>query len=146
MRKVKKEEHVDSAKEFLLALDNIVLAIEQGVINKTTNKRMIDLETRLEELEKEILIEKSKADIRISENQIKEFYKQALKLDPETIINIFVKNVRMYNDRYEITLNSPIKSPDDKGFLFCTKFTKLRNYVFDKLLIVDENFKIEFYL
>lgn len=95
---------------------------------------MINLETRLEELEKEILIEKSKADIRIGKNQIKEFFKQALKFDLETIINIFVKNVKMYNDRYEITLNNPIKSPDDKGFLFCTKFTKLRNYVFDKLL------------
>ena len=44
---------IKEQKSTQLALDNIVLAIEQGVINKTTNKRMIDLETRLEELEKE---------------------------------------------------------------------------------------------
>ena len=42
------------------ALENMVAAIEQGVITNTTTKRLKELETRLDDLERQILIERSK--------------------------------------------------------------------------------------
>ena len=56
-------------------LNNLLKAIEQGVVNKTTNTRMQELESQLEEIEKEILIEKSKSSICIPECEIRKFYK-----------------------------------------------------------------------
>lgn len=41
-------------------LNNIMKAVEQGVINNTTNKRMIELENKLEDIERQIIVEKSK--------------------------------------------------------------------------------------
>lgn len=42
------------------ALNNLVAAIERGILSNTTNKRLRELESRQEELERLILIEKSK--------------------------------------------------------------------------------------
>ena len=56
-------------------LNNIMSAIEQGIINNTTNKRMKVLESSIEELDKQILIEKSKTRIKLSREDIQEFYK-----------------------------------------------------------------------
>ncbi len=41
-------------------LDNIMKAVEQGVVNNTTNKRMIELESKLEDIVRQIIIEKVK--------------------------------------------------------------------------------------
>lgn len=35
-----------------MTLNNIMLAVEQGVVNKTTNNRMKELEQQIEDIEK----------------------------------------------------------------------------------------------
>ena len=97
-----------------IALDNIMIAIERGIMNKTTNKRMKELEARQEELERLILIEKSKQVRQFTEKEVREYYEQALRMEPQLLINYLVQKIVLFDDRMEIYYNSPItNSPDD---------------------------------
>ena len=106
-------------------------AIENGGTSNTIMKRLRELEIRQEELERQILIEKSKTTVQLTEKQIREFYMQALSLEPKLLINYLVKQITLYDDKIEIQFNAPIKvSPDDesrRGFSFYSKTVKNRN-------------------
>ncbi len=96
------------------SLTNIMNAIESGIFNNTTSKRMKELETQIENLERSILLEKSKTSTKASENDIKEFFSQALTLEPQLMINYLIKEIKLYDDKIEIYFNSPIlKGPDE---------------------------------
>ena len=102
-------------------------------MNKTTNKRMKDLEDTLEEIERKILIEKSKISVKVSEEQIRKFYNQALKEEPQILINYLIKKIKLYNDAAEITFNNPImKSPNNMGFSFLYTNGIFNKYVQNK--------------
>ncbi len=109
------------------AIKNIMTAIEKGVITNTTTKRLKELEEQQENLERQILIERSKTAVKLSESDIREFYTQALKLEPQMLINYLIKEIVLFDDKIEIHYNSPIKiSPDDSlGFSFCSKTVAL---------------------
>ena len=122
-------------KQAQLALDNIMKAIERGVINKTTNNRMIELENNIENYNNQILIEKSKMAVKLTEKEIYDYYSQALNQDPLAIISYFVDRIKLYNDHFEIKLNTPIyKSPDTQGFCILSKFKKL-SYNYDEIFV-----------
>ena len=132
---------IKSKKQAELTLNNIMLAVEQGVVNKTTNKRMKDLENQIEELEREILVERSKTSVKISEEDIRKFYKEALKQEPLILIEALIKQIKLYNDKIEITFNTPIiKSPNDKGSFLMIK-TKMKKVIQNKPqpIFVDMN-------
>lgn len=94
---------------------------------------MKDLEDSLEDIERKILIEKSKTSIKVSEEQIRKFYTNALKEEPAILINYLIKEIKLYNDSVEITFNNPImKSPDNKGFSFLYAKGCLNKYVQNK--------------
>lgn len=109
------------------ALNNLVAAIEQGIFSNTTNKRLHELESKQEELEKQILIEKSKLSVQLSEETIRRFYTEALKSEPQLLVECLVKEIILFDDKIEIQFNSPIKiSPDEsRGFTFYTEDIKL---------------------
>ncbi len=105
------------------ALQNLLNAIEQGIISNTTNKRLHELEKQQEELTQKLLIEKSKTAIKLTESEIRQYYVQALRLEPQMLVNFLVKEVVLYDDKIQIKYNSPIRtSPDDsQGFSFYNK-------------------------
>ncbi|MCI9504811.1 MAG: recombinase family protein [Clostridia bacterium] len=109
------------------AINNIVANMERGIVAKAASKRLTELEARQEELEKLILIEQSKQVATISEKQIRAYYEQALKLEPQMLIGYLVKEIILYDDRMDIVYNSPINNPDDdhRGFCFFMKNMKL---------------------
>lgn len=76
-----------------------------------------------------MLIERSKTVIKLTERDIREYYEQALKLEPQMLINYLIKEIVLFNDKIEIHYNSPIKvSPDDdenRGFIFYSDIVKL---------------------
>ena len=80
------------------SIENVMVAIERGVITNTTAKRLKDLEARQEELDRQIIIEKSKNAVRVSEEQIRAYYKEALVLETQTLINYLVDEIVMYDD------------------------------------------------
>lgn len=115
-------------KQVDTALNNLVAAIERGIISNTTNKRLHELETRQAELERQALIEKSKLAVQLPEAVIRKFYTKALELEPRLLIDCLVKEILLYDDKIEIYFNSPIKpspaegGPDEsRGFLFYTE-------------------------
>ena len=131
------------------AINNIMTAIENGGSTNTAMKRIRELESRQEELERQILIEQSKTDIRLTESQIREFYSQALALEPKLLINYLVKQITLYNDRIVIQFNSPIKqSPDNdnRGFFLCSKTVKLSFKVPFRVNLKVYEFEIEMYV
>lgn len=113
------------------SLENIMRAVEKGIINNTTGKRMRELEEQLDELNRKLLIEKDKASIKLTEKEIREFFVQALKLEPNLLVSYLVKEIHLFDDKIEIQFNSPInKSPDDsQGFLLYKGIKKMKQAV-----------------
>ena len=129
-----------------MTLNNIMKAVEQGIVNKTTNKRMQELEQQIDEIDKQMLVERSKTNTKISEQEIREFYKEALLQEPLILIDILIKEIKVFNDRFEITFNSPIiKSPDTKQGSFLTLKTKMKKYIQNKPITYTD-FIIDFYI
>ena len=119
---IKDKQHTETA------IENMITAIENGVITNSTTKRLKELESRQEDLERQILIERSKTVIKLSERDIREYYEQALKLEPQMLINYLIKEIVLFDDKIEIHFNSPIrKSPDDdnQGFIFYSEIVRL---------------------
>jgi len=109
------------------ALDNLMSAIEQGIVSKTTKKRLTELEAQQEALECELLIEKSKTAVKVHESFIREYYEEALRLEVTMLVNMLVKEVVLYNDRIEVHFNTPLRNcPDEsQGFSFYKGFISI---------------------
>ena len=129
-------------------LNNIVKAIENGIINRTTNQRMKELEEKVDELEKQILIEQNKQAVQITENDIRKFYVDALKKEPLSLINNLVNKVIVFKDKLEIVLNSPLKrSPDtNQGFSFLYKDSQIKYMLPNKSIAKLRDIKVEIYV
>lgn len=115
------------------SLENLMYAIENGIISATTNKRLHELEEQQEDLERRILIEKAKTAVKVPESIMREYYRQALELEPQMLINYLIKEIILFDDKIQICFNSPIKLNSDKsdcadstsGFLFYRDFKKM---------------------
>ena len=120
-------------------MNNLISAIEQGIVSKTTNKRLQELETHLEELERQIIVEKSKEEIKVSEKEIRQFYESSLKLEPLMLINYLIKEIVVYEDTIHIIYKSPLAiSPDEsQGFSFYQEKANIsaRNQFFSDISI-----------
>ena len=136
---------IKEQKQIENSINNILSAIEQGVITASTSKRLKDLEARQEEIEKQILKENTKPQIKLSEKEIREYYNQALELEALMLVNYLVKEVKLYNDKAEIYLNNPLpNSPDNsQGFSFYTKVKKMPEYTRNGHLKSYKNFIID---
>lgn len=109
------------------AINNIMTAIENGGSTCTAMKRMRELELRQEELQKLIALEKSKTPVLLTADDIRNYYFQALRLEPKLLINYLIKEIILYKDKIEIHYNSPVNiGPDEnRDFSFATKSIKL---------------------
>jgi hypothetical protein len=130
------------------ALENIMRAIEQGIINNMTNKRMKELEDKMQDLDRKLITEKSKVSVKATENDIREFFAQGITLEAKLMISYLVKEIRLYDDKVEIQFNSPIlKSPDNsQGFLLYTGFRKMPYLILNKPQPKLKTMKIEIYI
>ena len=132
------------------ALENLVTAIENGITSNTTNKRLHELEKQQEQLEYQILIERSKTAVKLSESDIRQYYEQALRLEMPMLINFLVKEIILYNDKIEIYFNSPIKtSPDDesrRGFLFYSDYGNMHYKIQNKQELQNRKMIMKMYL
>ncbi len=91
-------------------IENMLNAIQAGVLTNSTKSRLEKLEAQQKELEIRIAEEKI-ARPRLSENQIRFWLTRFRKLDPnvkshrETLINTFVNAVYLYDEKVLITFN-----------------------------------------
>ena len=92
-------------------LDNVMRAVEKGLVNSTTGKRMKELEDRLAELEKQILLGQNKTNNkRFSKEEITQYYYHALELESKLLIDYLVDKITLYNDKMDITFTTPLNS------------------------------------
>ena len=87
------------------------------------------------------MIEKNQNSITLSRQELREYYLEALMLEPKLLVDYLVKQIKVFENKIEITFNSPIKtSPDDnQGFFICTFFSRLAKF---KLQFVEMEIKI----
>ena len=91
-------------------IENMLNAIQAGVLTNSTKSRLEKLEVQQKELEVRIAEEKI-ARPRLSENQVRFWLTRFRKLDPnvkshrETLINTFVNAVYLYDEKVLITFN-----------------------------------------
>ena len=97
-------------KEVENSIENMLNAIQAGVLTNSTKSRLEKLEAQQKELEVRIAEEKI-ARPRLSENQVRFWLTRFRKLDPnvkshrETLINTFVNAVYLYDEKVLITFN-----------------------------------------
>jgi len=121
-------------------------AVEQGVVNKITNNRMKELEQQIEDIERQILVEQSNTSIKISEEDIRRFYIESLKLEPLLLIDALIKQIKLYNDKVEITFNTPtLQSPNDKGSFLMLK-NKMKKIIQNKPQLAFIDMSVKFYV
>ena len=68
-------------RETSTALDNVMSAIEQGVITKSTKERLLELGDSKEQLEKQIAIERAKAALAADEHTIAAYFERYADAD-----------------------------------------------------------------
>lgn len=137
-------------KQVQISIDNIVNAIERGVVSKATAKRLKELEERQQELEVLIIKEQNKTSVKLTEQNMREFYETALLYEPKTLINYLVKQIVLYDDKMEIYFNSPIINggPDyeSRGFCFYRNIATIFTYLYARTSPSLQKIKIEMYI
>lgn len=128
------------------ALENIVAAIEKGMIFETTSKRLKELETRKKELETAILFEKSKTSIRLTKKDILQYFEKGLKLEQKQLFQFFIKHVIIGENEIKIIFNSPINiGPDEsRDLCFFQKNIKIKESTNSKIQISINEIKLTF--
>ena len=92
------------------AIENLLNAIQQGILTRSTKTRLEELEASRDNLEAQIALEKM-AKPRITEAQVRYFLKHFRKLDMaklehrKILVGIFLNAVYIYNDHMDITFN-----------------------------------------
>lgn len=90
-------------------IENIIKAIEQGIITNSTKERLEELERQKEELEGAIQVEEAKSSNVLSENSVKAYFQKfansTLK-DAETrdlVLDYFIDKIYLYDDKIVLT-------------------------------------------
>ena len=126
------------------AINNIMDAIEQGGQSATVMKRMRELEAKLTDVEKRLTIEKSQTAFRLTKEQITEYYKSALAKEPLQLINYFIKEIQLYDDKMIIIYNTPktITLDESQGFSFYDKNVKMLYVIQNKKYYGLKDFRL----
>lgn len=97
--------------EAMKAQTNIIRAIEQGIITEATKSRLSELEAQIQQYDVEIAKEKSRTCAFLTIEDIEAFLKKFVFADTKEtkirklLVNAFVREVILYNDRVVITYN-----------------------------------------
>ena len=126
------------------AINNIMGAIEQGGTSPTVMSRLRELETKLEEIKRQTVIEQSKQAYRLTKDEIQQFYQAGLEKDPLRMINLFVKEILLFDDKMIITYNTPQQNDlgESQGFSFYDKTVKIPFFFQDRNNLGFRDFRL----
>ena len=118
---------MDGKTRIEVAIQNMLTAIENGIVSKSANKRLEELEQKVDEFERQIAEEKGKEIVPLSREEIEHYYLDCMQKNPRLIIETIVDKVVLYDEYAEIYFKTPLtKSPDEsQGFLIYSKSTKI---------------------
>ena len=116
--------------ELQQAIDNMLNAIEKGIVTNSTKDRLETLEQQMSELESKILSESSRGRMQMQKSDIVRYLKAGIKKEPISMIKFLIKQIVMYNDRIEIYFKyTDTKRPDDDHQAF-SFYTTTQNITF----------------
>ena len=123
--------------------NNVMTAIEEGIINPTTKARMSELERQIDELSGKILIEENKLENRLTREDVKEYLTHGVRdLSPQALIELLVHRIELYDDKIIIWFNYTDRTdPDDpdtdrRGFLLSDKYSATAT---NRFIIIEVN-------
>ncbi len=93
------------------SIENIMIAIEQGIITSTTRDRLLDLETQRDELAQKIHIEQCNLNNQIKQEDVITYLTEVIKHRPQLLIHSAVRKVILLDDKAEISYNYSDYSP-----------------------------------
>lgn len=106
----------------LKASENLISAIEQGIITEQTKTRLKELEAQISKLDFDIEQERQRSYTFLTPEKIEDYLSKVISGDIENqtirkdIIKTFIREIIMYNDKIIITYNftdlTPIKTRD----------------------------------
>ena len=95
------------------SINNIMNAIEQGIITDTTKERLQELENTRKDLQEKLIFERMQEKVVLDKKVIENYLKKAVEKEPEIMIELLVEKVYVYSDDHiEIMLHyvdTPIK-------------------------------------
>ncbi len=110
------------------ALKNIMKAVEQGIITKTTKSRIEELEKQQQMLNDKIIIEQHKENAKLKKDDIKQYLRHAIKKEPRLMLYHLIQKIVAYDDKLEIyynyidNRNNPVDpNQDQRDFTFVDK-------------------------
>lgn len=90
------------------SIANIMSAIEKGIITDTTKQRLEELEISKKELQEKVIIEQSKERYELTKEDIQNFFKYTMKQCPNMAFELFIRFVKVYDNKIEIGINYAI--------------------------------------
>ena len=105
---------------------NILSAIEKGIITDTTKQRLEELETQKKDLEQQVIIETARAKYELTKEDIQNYFRHAMKQCPEMAFDLFIKFVKVYENKIEIGLNYSIHEVENKEPIIKKVFTETK--------------------
>ena len=100
-------------------IDNLIKAMEQGILTASTKERMEELEEKLQSLKTNIIIEENKTTKKLTKEDVVQFLKTSLKSEPSKMIKLLVNKVLLLDDKIEIHYNFTDKQTPDTN---CREF------------------------
>lgn len=100
------------------ALDNFVRAIEQGIFNSTTNRRMEELEADISIIKSKITCEEEKQNAFVTKDEYRAFLESFVREQTgndsfkQEVIDLLIRKVVLFRDKIRVTFNF---SPDKGG-------------------------------
>ena len=116
------------------SIANIMSAIEKGIYTETTKSRLEELEKQRKELSEKLVIEEAKVSYELTKEDIHNFFKITMKECPNKAIELFLKFVKVYEDKIEIGLNYSI-NPNNADY------EPIKTYAFTETLEINRTFK-----
>ena len=102
------------------AINNILNAIEQGIVTPSTQARLQELEEKAEEIKAAIAMEEYKKGQELTRDTVLGYIKGAIKKSPQIMLDLLIRKIVLYNDKIEIYYNyTKDNDPDTDAGVFC---------------------------
>ena len=119
-------------------------AVERGLYTTAANKRMKELEDRQSELERLIIIERSKMQVKVSEKEIRAYYETALLQEPQMLINFLIREIIVFDNEIHIYFKSPLQTGPDarQGLSVCDRETTIAVHIQNSYELKRKNIRL----
>lgn len=128
-------------RELTKAIDNILLAIEKGIITNSTKQRLNELEDKLNTVKCKIAVEENETKFILTKQDIIKFLRKAVKNEPKQMLKLLIKKIILYDDKVEIYFNYvDNKEPDDFEHQALSLSTEDMEFYVNDLKYKQQNF------